>query len=274
MKHLESRVFLNCMVIQNYRITCSRRRCASPRIAVLKDRVRNFIAGDHWLTDGEWKESVLRSMIKRSISQSFAVGIGFIVKKEVSSGQIDILIYDSSRPVLYQDDDLVFIPPISCRGIIEVKSNVKKNALKGILTKLANKSQFVLDTEPKLDLFVGLFSYDTNYAEGDSNKILNALQKSADENSKRIVNHVCLGKSIFAKYWKKNPINGHVKDYKSWHTYKLKDKAIGYFLHNLMSHAANKKLIGNENVWFPEDGKEANGKESRKLGDITLLKNV
>ncbi len=69
----------------------------------LKNRVRNFIAGNHWLTDGEWKESVLRSMIKRTISNTFAVGRGFIVKKESSSGQIDILIYDASRPVLYRD---------------------------------------------------------------------------------------------------------------------------------------------------------------------------
>ena len=240
----------------------------------LKDRVRNFIAGNHWLTDGEWKESVLRSMIKRSISNTFAVGRGFIVKKESSSGQIDILIYDASRPVLYRDEDLVFIPPISSRGIIEVKSNIRKNELNEMLVNLANKAQLVLDTEPNLDVFVGLFSYDTNYDEFDSDRILNALQDSADENTRRIVNHVCLGKSIFAKYWEENPANGNDDAYNSWHTYKLKDKAIGYFLHNLMSHTANKKLVSNENIWFPEGGKEGNGKESRKLGDITLSKNA
>jgi len=240
----------------------------------LKNRVRNFIAGDHWLTDGEWKESVLRTMIKRSISNNLAVGRGFIVKKESSSGQIDILIYDAARPVLYRDEDLVFIPPISCRGIIEVKSTVQKNGLNDVLVKLADKVQLVLDTEPNLDVFVGFFSYDTNYGEGDSDRILNALQDSANENHRRIVNHLCLGKSIFAKYWERNPVNGNPDPYNSWHTYKLKDKAIGYFLHNLMSHAANKKLIGNENIWFPEGGKEANGKENRKLGDITLLKNA
>ena len=212
-------------------------------------------------------------MIKRTISNTFAVGRGFIVKKESSSKQIDILIYDASRPVLYRDEDLVFIPPISCKGIIEVKSTIRKNKLNKILEKLADKVQLVLDSEPNLDIFIGLFSYDTNYDEGDSDIILSALQDSAIENSRRIVNHLCLGKSIFAKYWKENPVDGNADTYNSWHTYKLKDKAIGYFLHNLMSHAANKKLIGNENVWFPEGGKEANGKESRKLGDITLLKN-
>lgn len=30
----------------------------------LKDRVRNFIDDAHWLTDGEWKEAVLRAMLR------------------------------------------------------------------------------------------------------------------------------------------------------------------------------------------------------------------
>ncbi len=235
----------------------------------LKGRVRSFIAENHWLTDGEWKESVLRSMIKRSISSAVAVGRGFIVKKAQSSGQIDILIYDASRPVLYRDNDLVFIPPISYRGIIEVKSNVRKNNLPEILESLATKAQFVLDTEPDLSLFIGLFAYDTNYNQNDSQRILNALHDSAHGNYKRIVNHVCLGKSIFAKYWERNPVTGQ-ENYNSWHTYKLRNKSIGYFLHNLMSYVADKKLINNENVWFPESGKEGNEKENRKLGDIAL----
>ena len=169
----------------------------------LKNRVRNFINDAHWLTDGEWKETVLRSIINRSISNTVAVGRGFIVKNNSCSTQIDILIYDNTRPVLYRDGDLVFIPPISCKGIIEVKSNIKKNTLKRILDGLANNAELVLETEPSLNIYVGLFSFDTNYNEGDSHSILNALKQSANANPKRIVNHLCLGKSIFAKYWKR-----------------------------------------------------------------------
>ena len=36
----------------------------------LKDRVRHFVDDAHLPTDGEWKESVLRSMIKRSAPES------------------------------------------------------------------------------------------------------------------------------------------------------------------------------------------------------------
>ena len=228
----------------------------------LKNRVRNFIDVAHWLTDGEWKETVLRSIINRSISGSVSVGRGFIVKKDSCSTQIDILIYDNTRPVLYRDGDLVFIPPISCKGIIEVKSNIKKNTLKKILDSLSENAAMVLETEPDLDIFVGLFSYDTNYNEDDSSKVLNALKKSANGDSERIVNHLCLGKSIFAKYWEIDPVHGD-EGYNSWHSYKLRNNAIGYFIHNLMSHIADKKLIGNENIWFPEGGKEGTGASAK-----------
>src|SRR5579872_2090540 len=39
----------------------------------LRDRVRNFIKGQHWLTDGEWKESVLRSILRRNLPSHLAV---------------------------------------------------------------------------------------------------------------------------------------------------------------------------------------------------------
>jgi hypothetical protein len=239
----------------------------------LKNRVRNFIDNAHWLTDGEWKETVLRSIINRTISNTVSVGRGFIVKKNSCSTQIDVLIYDNTRPVLYRDGDLIFIPPISCKGIIEVKSNIKKHSLKKILDTLSKNAEMVLKTEPNLDLFVGLFSYDSNYNENNSDNILKALQKSANGSSEKIVNHLCLGKSIFAKYWDTNPVTSE-EGYNSWHSYILRNNAIGYFLHNLMSHIANKNLIGNENVWFPEGGKEGDGKENKMLGFIQLAENA
>lgn len=239
----------------------------------LKNRVRNFIEDAHWLSDGEWKESVLRTMIKRSTANSCSVGRGFIVKKEVSSTQTDILVYDSFRPILYQDNDLVFIPPISCKGIIEVKTRINRYDLFDNLNKLSDTAQFVLDSEPNLNLFVGLFAYDTNYRDLDSLRILEALQNSAIGNSRRVINHVCLGKSIFAKYWETHPVLG-TPNYNSWRVYYLRNMSVGYFLHNLMSYVANRNLIGNDNVWFPEGGKEGNGKESRFISDAPLVANL
>ena len=59
----------------------------------LKNRVRNFIHGAHWLTDGEWKESVLRSVIGRNLPDTVKIGRGFILTEQGLSSQCDILLY-------------------------------------------------------------------------------------------------------------------------------------------------------------------------------------
>ena len=41
-------------------------RALSKECEAYKDRVRHFINDAHWPTDGEWKESVLRNLIRRS----------------------------------------------------------------------------------------------------------------------------------------------------------------------------------------------------------------
>ena len=58
----------------------------------LKNRVRNFISDAHWQTDGEWKESVLRNILRRHLPKNIEVGRGFIVRPEDCSTQIDVLI--------------------------------------------------------------------------------------------------------------------------------------------------------------------------------------
>lgn len=71
-------------------------RSLSHECETLKNRVRYFVEDSHWPSDGEWKESVLRSMLKRSAPESVTVGRGFVVHEDGCSTQIDILIYDNS----------------------------------------------------------------------------------------------------------------------------------------------------------------------------------
>src|SRR5579859_865097 len=103
----------------------------------LRDRVRHFIEDRHWLTDGEGKESILRTMIGRNAPGSVRVGRGFVVSHQNVSTQIDVLLYDASHPVLYRDGDLVFIPPAACRCIIEVKTSLSPGDLGEACEKLA-----------------------------------------------------------------------------------------------------------------------------------------
>jgi hypothetical protein len=43
-----------------------------------KNRVRSLIGSDHWLTDGEHKESILRSVLRTRLPQSVSIGRGFV----------------------------------------------------------------------------------------------------------------------------------------------------------------------------------------------------
>src|SRR3990172_3909969 len=99
-------------------------RSLAAEIEALKNRVRNFIAKSHWQTDGEWKESVLRAIIQRHLPSDVGVGRGFVIKPSASSSQIDVLLYDTSKPLLYRDGDLVFVTVDAVRGIVEVKSKL------------------------------------------------------------------------------------------------------------------------------------------------------
>ncbi len=36
----------------------------SDEFASVKDRIRNFIGARHWASDGEWKESVVKSVLR------------------------------------------------------------------------------------------------------------------------------------------------------------------------------------------------------------------
>src|ERR1700746_1972099 len=93
----------------------------------LKNRVRNFIEDKHWQTDGEWKESVLRSFLRRNLPSNVKVGRGFVITERGASKQLDIFIYDAASPVLFADADLVFVTPDAVIGVIEVKTSVNSH---------------------------------------------------------------------------------------------------------------------------------------------------
>lgn len=224
----------------------------------LRDRVRNFIDDSHWLTDGEWKESVLRSFLNKNIAQSLTVGRGFIVTPSGPTTQIDVLIYDVDSPVLFRDGDLVFISPEAVRGIIEVKTNIEMSGLKLSLKKLRDIGEKI-NRGPRRSLF-GLFAYESEIASND--RALTQL-RSVCTYPYGITDILCLGASNFIKFWHHNPIRRNEK-YEKWHSYKLENMAYGYFIHNILVDLSPK--IIEDYLWFPE-----NGKEISKDGEISPI---
>jgi hypothetical protein len=228
-------------------------RSISGELGALKNRVRYMIQDGHWPTDGEWKESVVRSIIRRSAPSTVSVGRGFVVTREGASTQIDVLVYDNAHPVLYRDGDLVFVSPAACLAAVEVKSRLTSALFGQACERLADVGDFIRRGRGGSRAFVGLFSYES---QGVSPKrALNALAAAARECQYRVIDHVALGNDQFFKWWSTTPTRPR-RDLRAWHAYSLPDMAAGYFLHNLLLHLGPDALNDDDGAWFPEQSKE------------------
>lgn len=223
-------------------------------LKALKNRVKNFIDTRHWQTDGEWKESVLKTVLKRHLPKNIEVGRGFVIKPNGVSKQIDILFYNTAKPCLFRDGDLLFLTPDAVEGIIEVKSKIEKGNFKTIAEKLANNREFISKGNDNKDFFSGLFAYETDINKEQSEEILGNIYEIANNKLTRVINNIALGESVFIKFWESSPQN--LPKYNKWHFYYLDNIAPGYFINNAIYNFASDSIYKNQELWFPQAGKE------------------
>ncbi|EOB6680528.1 DUF6602 domain-containing protein, partial [Vibrio vulnificus] len=99
-------------------------------------RLDFLIGRDHWLSVGNYKEELLRSLLRQLLPKKYEVSTGFILAldangKEIKSKQQDIIIWDSNDyAAIFRDGDFVIVPPEACRVVIEVKSTLTGDTLK------------------------------------------------------------------------------------------------------------------------------------------------
>lgn len=227
-------------------------------LEALTNRVRSFIRGSHWPTDGEWKESILRSFLRRNLPESVQVGRGFVITENDTSKQIDILIYDSTKPVLFRDGDLVFVTPDAVLGIIEVKASLNSTTFKKSIEKLCDNAELIQVEYPGQRVY-GLFSFKDQTRRIETT--LGAVQASVGGNWARIVHCICLGDSKFIRYWNLDPEEKRLLD--KWHAYRLEGMAPGYFIHNIIERICPQSVAQNQALWYPQEGKE-----HHKIGEI------
>lgn len=225
----------------------------SQETAALKNRVRHLIAGAHWQTDGEWKESVVRQILKRHLPATVIVGRGFVVTSTGQSGQLDVLLHDASKPVLFKDGDLVFVTPDAVIGIVEVKAKASTPVLRSAAKKLATTADLIRK-HPNSDAFAGFFAFECDAGLRPQRAVdtLAAVASSYDER----LDFACLGESSFVRYWNEDPETGR-HPHKSWHAYNVPRLATGYFMHNVVDAISPDSVFRNRGLWFPEGGKES-----------------
>ncbi len=230
-------------------------RSLTAELEAVKDRVRTFIDDSHWLTDGEFKEGIIRSMLSQRLPDCVKIGRGFILTDSGPTTQIDILLYRSDFPVIFRDGELVLITPDAVLGVVEVKSRVTRTSLKDALKKLASISAKIGSVNTHICF--GLFSYQV---EGEPVFwFKDDLPDICSERSK-IIHIINLGCSSFVKWWESSP-DGGVEKYEKWHSYRVENMSAGYFLANLIDAVCKNAASTNSRWWFPANSKEQHMKD-------------
>ena len=222
-------------------------------LSSMKDRIRNFIGNRHWQTDGEWKESILRSILRRYLPKTTDIGKGFIITKDGPSTQIDILIYDTTKPVLFRDGDFVLVTPDATLGVIEIKTRVGRQELPGVLRKIDEIAKLHKKQPTVAMPFFGLYSYED--AGFDYQFCLETLREVFCGFAVTPIHILSFGESKFIRFWECDPVN-HSTPINRWHAYDLDGKAPAYFLHNVIAYTCRQSVEENDNLWFPKEGKE------------------
>ena len=221
---------------------------------ITKDRVRNLIGSSNWGEDGRYKEYILRNIIRKFVPSNLKIGTGFIVKNENDeykcSSQIDILIFDSSYPVLFNEGDFFIVSPNSVKAIIEVKTNIENQSLHEAVEKINKNIAFINNHS----VFSGIFSFEGYQGNNITESNLRQKLMSINQSNKR-VNHICLNKDIFIKFW---PILS------KYSVYRINNLSFSYFISNLVYSVTNQNIQNESDLWFPIN------KESEKLFDINL----
>ncbi len=227
---------------------------------VIKDRVRNLIGDSNWAEEGRYKESILRNVIKRFLPRNLIVGTGFIVKivnqNYQCSKQIDILIFDSSYPILFSEGDFYIVTKKSVKAVIEVKSNIQNQDIPQIIERMNEIGFFLCKDKYNSNIFNGIFSFEGYDLENYQleRRIKDKIKRGIKKNN--YLNHISLNEDIFLKFW---------SDRKIFSVYKLKKLSFSFFISNLIYTIIEKPIRSESEIWFPKN------KEKKKLFDIFLF---
>ncbi|MBS3075048.1 hypothetical protein J4429_01165 [Candidatus Pacearchaeota archaeon] len=216
-------------------------------LIAVKDRVRSLIGKAHWGEDGRYREAVLKNVISKFLPKSCSMGTGFVINKDKEiTKQIDIIIYDSSSPVLFAEGDFVIVLANTVKAIIEVKSSIKScNELKNIIKTCeenAKKIETVFSRNQRM--FNGVFCYECKLSFETLKEALENYFNITDCSLFRKVNNISLGNKKFLHLWEYKPF--------SLRGYELRDLSFAYFISNLLVSLDSYPIkTENQHLFFP-----------------------
>jgi len=232
----------------------------------LKDRIRQLVL--HWPSDGEHKEAALRSVLRRHLPQSADVGRGFIVTESDSSTQIDILIVDNRKPVLFREGDLMIVTPDAVLAVAEVKTELQDGTmLCSAIEKLAEIRHLIGHNEryrPVAErIWSGIFAF--NETDLSHQVMMRAVGRTCS-NRTYPINCISAGKSKFIRFWESGQVVNSPEAGRVWHSYDLPEVAPSYFIGNLVDSISPFEQSESGYAWFPVLG----GKEQYRRMYVPL----
>ncbi len=172
-------------------------RSLNLELQALKDRIHNL--ADHHLTDGEYKETILRAALRRHLPDSVAIGRGFVVGQEKTSTQVDILIVDRSKPVLFRDGDLYFVTPDAVLAAIEAKTSLDDGpSVTDACAKIGEVGKIA--AESGRTPWLGVFDYEGELQDLEWTNILARVKEGATQSGIPI-NCLVYGQDRFVRFW-------------------------------------------------------------------------
>lgn len=160
-------------------------RSLTQEVLAVKDRVANVIDESHQGEIGSWRESIVRSLLRRHLPSTMGVGQGFVLTDHGPTTQLDVIVYDLNYPRLVQEGEFVIVTPDAVRAIVEVKSSTSGTQLRKDLRKLAsaaflcrmNGTARVEQRSSGGGLFAGYFSFASD-TEAQQRIVAEALRDS------------------------------------------------------------------------------------------------
>jgi hypothetical protein len=190
-------------------------RSITNELTAVKDRVRLLVP--HWLTDGHFKEAILRQLLRRHVPESMLIGTGFVLNSFGPSTEVDVLVVDRSMPTLFKEDELLIVTPESVKAVIEVKTRLNgQSELSEAAIKLAAQKAHVQRHVKCKDVWAGLFVY-----EGLGNRhedILNALGVARAAHQ-CCIDSVAYGADTFVKFFSIPEDQGGPAPSNAWHSF-------------------------------------------------------
>ncbi|WP_456488282.1 DUF6602 domain-containing protein [Caminibacter pacificus] len=252
-------------------------------LKIINNRVKDLIdiEGNHHAEDGAYREAILRNVIRRFLPNNISIGTGFIIAEKRGefkrTSQIDIIIYDNTYPLLFQEGDFIITTPKNVKAIIEVKTSIKNssyendnNGIFNIINKAKKNYEIIKKYNKKI--FNGVFSFYYNDSLIDKrNGNLSRVVEEALKTSEGKVNHIVLGEKIFIKYWENQSnriINKECDSNNFFNIYELNNLAFSYFISNVIDFVVDKNM--EDRFWFMFPKKSKHGKEDFKISQLCL----